>query len=225
MSQTVQKENLLNAEEIEKRETFGKRSARKTLQAGFIPATLTSSTLGPIHFSIKTKIMEKMIKSPAFFATALEIDISKFTSKENTGNIKILPKFIDFHPVNDYPIHIDFIHIQKETAILLIPIEITGADKASGLKKGGKLNIARYHVLLECDLSNIPEKIEINISGFGIGRSVFLSKIDLPKGCRLVKDYLILSIIGRGRKEKEEEAAAPTAAVAAAPTAKTEGKK
>lgn len=228
MPQTAQKENTIPTPELKKRNTFGKRNTKKTLKEGFIPATITSANLGPIHFSITTKALEKMIKNPSFFSQIFEINISEFSQTKQTNSIKITPKSIDFHPINDHPIHIDFLHIQKETTTLSIPIEITGITNSAGLKKGGKLNIARYHVPLLCNINNIPEKLSINITNFGIGRSIFLSKLPLPKECKIIQDYLILSIIGRGRKEKEEESAATagaiTAQTAATPSPKPETK-
>lgn len=224
MLNVAEREKLLPQEALKERTSFGKRNARKTIKEGFVPATLYSSSLKPFHFSINKKALEKIMKNPAFFGTPIEISLSTFGVSQMQGDIRIIPKSVDFHPVNDYPLHIDFFHIQEETATLLIPIEIIGIDRSSGLKKGGKLNIARYHVPLECNLKSIPEKIEINISSFGIGRSVFLSKINLPEGCKVVKDYLILSIIGRGKKEKEEETATPAQA-ASTPAVKQEAKK
>lgn len=200
---------------------FGKRSAKKLRDKGFIPCVISSSEFSSVCVYAQKKVIEKAVQNPAFFATVFEGEVS---IEGKNKKVKFLPKKVDFHPVSSQVLHIDFIHANTETVITNVPVKILGADKASGLKKGGKLNLVKYHVPLECDINNIPERIEINISSFGIGRSLFLSKLELPKGVKMAYDCLILSITGRGRKEKEDEAAA-VAATAAAPKAAAAGGK
>jgi large subunit ribosomal protein L25 len=198
------------------RTRFGKGDAKKLRKEGFIPCVISSSEFSSVSVSVQKKVVDKLVQNPAFFATVFEGEIS---IEGKNKKVKFLPKNVDFHPVSSGVLHIDFIHADKNTVVVDVPVKIVGADKCAGLKKGGKLNLVKYHVPLECDIKSIPEKVEINISNFGIGRSFFLSKLELPKGAKMAYDCLILSITGRGRKEKEEAEAAAVAATAPQPKA------
>lgn len=187
--------------QLEIRNTFGKGGARKIRKSGNIPCVIVSSEIGSISLSINTSAISKMSGSPAFLATVFDV---KLNVNGNVREMKIIPTKVDFHPVTGSVLHVDFLHIISDNVIVQVPVKIVGNEKAPGLKKGGKLNLARYHLPLKCKVNMIPEKVDINISTFGIGRSLFLSKLDLPEGSEMAYDCLILSIVGRGRKEKEE---------------------
>lgn len=194
---------MVNAEKLEfnVRSEFGKKSAHKLRKEGKVPCTVTSNTEGALHYFIEAKEAEKLTKCNNFFAKPIKIST---LVKGKKATLEIIPVKIDFHPVNDTILHIDFSHITSEEISLLVPVKIIGADKASGLKKGGKLNLVKYHLPLKSDVKSIPKEIEINISTFGIGKSLFLSNLVLPKNVKMQYDCLILSITGRGKKEKDE---------------------
>lgn len=189
--------------EFKAREGFGKGSAKKLRKEGSVPCAISSTKLGAIHVSLSKKIVDKMVQSSRFFAEVLDVNLDVNGKKEA---VKIIPSNVDFHPVNGSVLHIDFNHITSDTVVAEVPVKIIGADKAPGLKKGGKLNLVRYHVPLKCELSKIPENVEVNISTFGVGRSYFLSNVKFDKGVEMAYDCLILSITGRGKKDKAEDA-------------------
>jgi large subunit ribosomal protein L25 len=189
--------------EFEARKSFGKGSAKKLRKDGGVPCAISSTEFGAIHVSLSKKIVDKMVQSSRFFAEVLDVNLDVNGKKEA---MKIVPLNIDFHPVNGSVLHIDFNHITSNTFVADVPIKIIGADKAPGLKKGGKLNLVRYHVPLKCELGKVPQNVEVNISTFGVGRSYFLSNIKFDKGVEMAYDCLILSITGRGKKDKAEEA-------------------
>jgi large subunit ribosomal protein L25 len=196
--------------EFKPRVGFGKGSAKKLRKEGEVPCVISSTKFGPIHLSLCKKIVAKMVQNPSFFANVLEV---KIDAEGKAQQIKVIPSKVDFHPVSGNAIHIDFNHITGDSIIAQVPVKIVGADKAPGLKKGGKLNTVRYHVPLKCNLKSIPSQVEVNISTFGVGRSLFLSNLKFEKGVEMAYDCLILSITGRGKKDKaegEEQAKAET---------------
>jgi large subunit ribosomal protein L25 len=198
------------------RSDFGKGSAKKLRREGLVPCVVSSPELGAIPVSAQKKMIEKLVQSPSFLSTVFEAEISKDGKKQK---MQMIVSNVDFHPVKSNVLHIDFTHTTGKTVVVQVPVKILGADKSAGLKKGGKLNLVKYHLPLECEINSIPENIGINISSFGVGRSLFLSRIELPQGVKMAYDCLILSITGRGRKEKAEDDAA-AAVTAAAATAK-----
>ena len=68
----------------------------------------------------------------------------------------------------------------------------------------GKLNIAAHNILIQCESSAIPEKITIDIEKFGIGRTIFTTSLPENPAYSFPKKTFILSILGRGRKDKGE---------------------
>ena len=183
--------------EFQVRANFGKGSAKKLRKEGEVPCVVASTEIGSVSLSLSKKIVDKMIQNPKFFAQVIDV-------KVGDKAIKIIPIKVDFHPVNGSVLHIDFKHIVGNTVIAQVPVKIIGADKAPGLKRGGKLNLVRYHVPLKCEIDKIPESAIVNISTFGVGRSFFLSNMKFEQGVEMAFDCLILSITGRGKKDKAE---------------------
>lgn len=207
--------------QLSSRDSFGKGSAKKLRKEGYVPCVISSSKGDVVHASLKANVISKLVESPNFFSNVLEA-----TVEGGKKPIKVLPIKVDFHPVSGSALHVDFVEVSGSKVEVKVPVSVVGTDKAPGLKKGGKLNFVRYHVPLFCKVDSIPTKVEVNISSFGIGRSIFLSNVSLPTGCEMVHDCLILSIIGRGRKEKaeEEQVAAASAAASSASSTSTSAK-
>ena len=183
------------------RKDFGKKSAHKLRKEGKTPCTVTSNEVGALHYSLDSKQVERLTKHANFFANVISVSAEVAGKKKS---LQILPSKIDFHPVNEEILHVDFLHVTSKEVEVKVPVKIVGADKAPGLKKGGKLNLVRYHLPLKAEIKSVPEVIEINIASFGIGKSLFLSNLILPKGVKPAYDCLVLSITGRGKKEKDE---------------------
>ena len=121
--------------------------------------------------------------------------------------LKVISREVQTDPVTDNPIHIDFQLIKENIPIkVAVRVKVINKDKSPGIKIGGILNIVRKYISLNCIPQNIPEYLEIDISGFEIGRNVHISDLILPEGVVPVdKDnFTILAIAGRV-EEKEEE--------------------
>jgi large subunit ribosomal protein L25 len=121
--------------------------------------------------------------------------------------LKVISREVQTDPVTDNPIHIDFQLIKENIPIkVAVRVKVINKDKSPGIKIGGILNIVRKYISLNCIPQNIPEYLEIDISGFEIGRNVHISDLILPEGVVPVdKDnFTILTIAGRV-EEKEEE--------------------
>jgi large subunit ribosomal protein L25 len=187
--------------DFKERANFGKGGAKKLRKEGEVPCVVSSNKFGPISLSLPKSLVDKMVQSSRFLAHIFEANL-KIEGKSKS--IKLIPIKVDFHPVNASVLHIDFKHVAEKTVVAQVPVKIIGADKSPGLKRGGKLNLVRYHVPLKCNIDKIPENVSVNISKFGVGRSFFLSNVKFEKGIEMAYDCLILSITGRGRKDKAE---------------------
>jgi large subunit ribosomal protein L25 len=135
--------------------------------------------------------------------------------------VRTLPKDVQFHPVTDRPLHVDFLRISEHAKVTVaVPINFTDEDKSKGLKRGGVLNAVRHELELVCDAAEIPEEVEISLAGMDIGDSLHISAVTLPKGTESAitdRDFTIATIVApSGLKMDAEDAAAEAAAPEAA---------
>jgi large subunit ribosomal protein L25 len=138
------------------------------------------------------------------------------------GQARTLPKDVQFHPVTDRPLHVDFLRISEHSTVTVnVPIRFVGEDTSRGLKRGGVLNTVRHELELICDAAEIPDEIEIDLSKLDIGDSLHFSAVTLPKGAQSAitdRDFTIATIVApSGLKMDEEDAAAELATPAEVP--------
>ena len=71
--------------------------------------------------------------------------------------VRTLPKDVQFHPVTDRPLHVDFLRISEHAKVHVdVPIGFVDEEKSKGLKRGGVLNAVRHELELICDAAEIP---------------------------------------------------------------------
>ena len=97
------------------------------------------------------------MRSGSFYTKIIEIEIE--------GKIeKILPKQLQYHPVTDKLIHFDFLRVKEDTKVTVeVPVEFLNQHICPGLKKGGVLNLVRRLIELNCNASNIPDKLQFDL--------------------------------------------------------------
>ncbi|MFZ4762337.1 MAG: 50S ribosomal protein L25/general stress protein Ctc [Alphaproteobacteria bacterium] len=170
----------------------GKGVARAERRAGRVPCVIYGGKEVPSTISIESRILEKYAHHPRFLTTLIHLDL-------DVANQSVLAKAVQFHPVTDRPIHVDFFRVSDDTLVEIeVPVEFLNAETCPGIKRGGVLNIVRHGVSLKCPAGNIPEKITINLASAVIGDSFHLSSITLPEGTQPVlhgeKDVTIATI-------------------------------
>lgn len=157
------------------RENVGKKDAATLRKAGRIPAVLYGGT-EQIHFHVGELEVKKLIFSPDAYEVQLDLNGKKYRS---------IMKDIQFHPVSDRPVHIDFLQMfeEKEIAVQL-PVRTVG--NSVGVINGGRLAV-NFRTLTVSALPNaLPESIEINITKLKIGQDVRVKNINL-EGCRILQ--------------------------------------
>lgn len=182
------------------REVFGTNTAKVLRKNNLVPATIYTTDGTVLHISIADKELQKAVGNYKFLNTC-------FGVKSKNKDFKVTVKSVDFHPITDKPIHVEFKEVAKDgTVRVLVPIVVENRAKSIGMKAGGKLNIPSHSILVECKAESIPDVITIDVSNFGIGRVVFARHIKTDGLYSFPKDVFVLSILGRGRKDKSEDA-------------------
>ena len=186
----------------EQRERVGKGSARAVRRAGRVPAVIYGDKKEPIGITLESRKITKIIHQPGIFGRLLNIEVS------GSGHT-VLTRDIQFHPVTDKVLHIDFLRVSGSAKVAVaIAVEFINEDNCPGIKVGGVLNVVRYEVELLCPATTIPEKITVDLEGLKIGDSVHISTIDLPEGVTPTitdRDFTIATIASPGGGVKNED--------------------
>ncbi len=121
------------------------------------------------HITVPLSELRQIVYTPLVYVVDINLDGKKV--------INAIMKAIQFHPVTDNILHIDFYEINEERPIQVrIPVELQGL--AQGVRMGGKLNFPSRRLMVKGFYKNIPEKIYVDISGLLIGQSVKVGDIE-----------------------------------------------
>ena len=214
------------------RDKNGKGAARAARKNAQVPAVIYGDQNAPVSIILDLVELRRHIAT-TFFTHVYDLKIGKDVHQ-------VIPRDVQFHPVTELPIHVDFLRISDKTKItVLVPVEARGADKSPGVKNGGLMNLIYHELEVKCFANQIPEHIAIDVSELAIGQSIHLGQVKLPAGVEMTmqdKNATIVTIATpsalRGKEEEETAAPvatmeveaikqkAPDAAAAAAPDAK-----
>ncbi|MCD8309840.1 MAG: 50S ribosomal protein L25/general stress protein Ctc [Prevotellaceae bacterium] len=155
-----------------------------------------------VNFTVTTEGLRNLVYTPHVYIVDLDIDGKKE---------KAIMKDIQFHPVKDTILHVDFYRITEDKPIVIeLPVQLEGL--AEGVKAGGKLALQRRKLKVKALYQTLPEKLVINVSGLGLGKTIQVGELHFD-GLELLnaKDTVVCSVkLTRAAKG----AAAATAAAA-----------
>jgi len=173
------------------RDRAGKGAARAARRAGKVPAVIYGDKRDPALISIDPKFLVSELKKPGFFIRQYEV-------KVNGGAERVLPRDVQYDPVNDRPLHVDFLRINDKTKVNVeVPVRFINEEESPGLKRGGVLNVVRYEIEVICEAGNIPDVFTFDLEGLEIGDSIHISSIELPAGVTPVisdRDFTIAGV-------------------------------
>lgn len=212
MANTVLKADL--------RDKAGKGSSRALRREDKVPAVIYGDKKEPVMITLGYVDLWKELNKGGFLNTTFDLEVGG--KKEN-----VLPRDLQFHPVTDKVLHVDFLRLAKGATInLMIPVHFSGDEESPGIKGGGILNVVRHEIEFSCPVSAIPEAINIDISELDLNDSVHISDITLPKGVIPViddRDFTIATIAAPSALKSEEEEEAEAAEAEAAEAEAAEG--
>ena len=173
------------------RESAGKGSARQARRDGLVPAVIYGNKEEPIMLTLERRVLSKELTNPQFYIQLVDIEI-------DGAKHRVLPRDVQFHPVSDTPMHVDFLRFDPNRKITAaVPVAFKGESESPGLKGGGVLNVVRYEVEVLCTADNIPPELILHLAGLEVGDSLHASSISLPEGVEFVisdRDFTIATI-------------------------------
>ena len=175
------------------RERAGKGASRAMRLEGRVPAVIYGNKQEPLSIHIEEKALVKMLHTGHFMNSVVMIEGA------DKQPIRTLPKDVQFHPVNDRPLHVDFLRIGEHTTVHVnVPVVFTDEEKSPGIKRGGVLNVVAHELELIVDAAKIPDEITVSLEGLEVGHSIHVSAIALPAGATVhhaETDFTVATIV------------------------------
>ena len=189
-----------------KRESVGKKSTKALRNAGQVPCVLYGGEQ-PLHFSAEELSFKHLVYTP---------DVHTVEIKLGGGEtVNAVLQDIQFHPVTDAILHVDFYQIFEDKEITMeIPVHTTGV--ARGVKNGGVLRFNLRRMKVKGLPGNLPDFIEADITNLRIGNKLYVTalasenfKIMHPDNTVVCQVRTSRNVIAETEEEEETEAAAP----------------
>ena len=178
--------------DVSVRENTGTGGAREARRNNLVPGVIYGGGEDSVAVAVKYNEVLKAINSGQFIGSMIEL-------KQGGKAQKVFTKDIQFHPVTDAPMHLDFYRVTAKTIIEVeVSVNFVGEEEAPGLKEGGTLNVVRYSIEVKCPAGDIPDNIEVDVSKMEIGDSIHISDVSLPKGAKPTiddRDFTIATVV------------------------------
>jgi large subunit ribosomal protein L25 len=165
---------------VEPRSTQGSRNTRRLRRQGKVPGVVYGHGEQARPFQADARELRALLASPAAF-----FDLSL------GGNaIPVIVKEQQLHPVrSDEVLHIDMIRVNlDETIQTSVLVELHGAEEAPGVREGGVLEQVTRELNIEARPGDIPEKIDVDVSGLEAAGTLMLAELSPPSGVQFVDD-------------------------------------
>jgi large subunit ribosomal protein L25 len=151
------------------RTDLGKKATKAERVVDNVPCVLYGVAEN-VHFTTTVSEIRKLVYTPEVFVVNLEIE-GKVT--------KAIMKALQFHPVTDKVLHMDFLAISEDKPVIVnLPVKLEGL--AEGVKAGGKLALEMRNLKVKGLYTQIPENIVIDVTELGLGKSIQVAKVSVP---------------------------------------------
>jgi large subunit ribosomal protein L25 len=206
----------------ENRSDAGKGAARRLRASGRVPAVLYGHGTKPQHLSVDARQFGQALRTDAGVNVLISLEVGR-------DQHLALAKEIQRHPVRGDLLHVDFIQVRRgEKVHVQVPVHLLG--EAPGAREGGIVDQDLYQVNVEAEVTAVPEAVDADVSGLGIGDVLRVADLKAPGGAVILDDpeASVVSVVAptvEAEPEPEEaaEGEAAEGAEAAAGEAAAEG--
>lgn len=170
--------------EIAERSSAQARALKAIRKDNGVPCVLYGGAEN-VHFTVATESLRHLVYTPDIFLVNLDVEGKKVTA---------IMKDIQFHPVKDTILHVDFLEVAAEKPIVIeVPVQLEGL--AEGVKAGGKLVLQTRKLKVRALYSNVPEKLTVNVSHLGLGKTIQVGALSY-EGLELLnaKDAVVCAV-------------------------------
>ena len=182
----------------------GKKATAQLRKQGLIPCNLYGEKKdkdgNPVaqSFSVTADEVRNLVYSPDIFCVNLNID-----GKE----CKAVMRELQFHPVSDQLLHIDFYEVtEKKPIVMAVPIKLNGL--AEGVRAGGKLAANVRSLKVKAPYTAIPEKLDIDVTSLGLGKTIKVGELSFD-GLEIITSSSV--VVGQVKMTRNAKSAAAAA--------------
>ena len=176
----------------------GKGASRELRRNGQIPAVIYGHGREPQSLAIPSREFERMLEHIAFETTVIELGLDGKTSRT-------LIREIQRHPFKKQILHVDFQELVAGEKILVhIPLVLVGTSE--GVRSGGILNQVLNDLEVRVDPADIPNHIDVDVSGLTLGHAIHVADLKLPAGIEVLNDSEETVVTCAAPKTHEEPA-------------------
>jgi large subunit ribosomal protein L25 len=207
----------------EPRDDQGKGASRRLRHAGKVPAILYGGHAEPRSLALDHEKLRLVIGDERFYSSIISINVG--AEKQPA-----IVKDVQMHPAKNAVLHVDLQRVlENEKIRISIPLHFKGEAVAPGVKQGGVVSHLRNEVEVTCLPKDLPEFVDVDVSGLGMNDMLYLADLKLPEGVEIPelthgRNSPVVSVHHARAEEIEAPVAAEAGAVAAgaaAPAAAT----
>ena len=148
------------------RENVGKKATKAVRDAGMVPCVIYGGNQ-PVHFVADERAFKDLVYTPNAHTVVVELNGTSFN---------VIMQDIQFHPVSDKILHIDFFQLSDDKEIVMeVPVKITGTSP--GVLLGGVLRLNQRRLKVKALPNNLPDFIEASISELEMGNKLYVTKL------------------------------------------------
>ncbi|WGD36101.1 50S ribosomal protein L25/general stress protein Ctc [Olleya sp. YS] len=178
-----------------KRESVGKKATQALRNAGQVPCVLYGGDK-PVHFSAPELAFSKLVYTPNAHTVVIELD--------NGEKLDAILQDIQFHPVTDRILHVDFYQTFADKEITMdIPVNFIGNPR--GVRNGGVLRKNRRSLRVKAIPGNLPDFIDAEISELKIGSKLYITKLENEAYKFMHPDNTVVCLVRRSRAAVVED--------------------
>ncbi len=151
----------------------GKKATRELRKSDSVPCVLyginkdENGNQVATHFTVTNDGLRNLVYTPHIYVVNLNIDGKVVTA---------IMKDIQFHPVTDKILHVDFLQIDESNPIVMeVPVKLEGL--AEGVKAGGKLALQVRKLKVKALYSAIPERLIVDVTNLGLGKTIKVGEL------------------------------------------------
>ena len=172
------------------RSDLGKKASKSLRKEGLIPCNMygiatTDGKPSAFSFTVPMTELRKLIYTPPIYLVNLTVDGKLHTA---------ILKEIQFHPVTDAVLHVDFLEVNEEKPITIgLPVKLVGL--AQGIRDGGRMSLSLRKLNVKAPYKSLPEHLDVDVTALTIGKSIKVGQLSY-EGLELVtgKDVVVCSI-------------------------------
>ncbi|WP_338663720.1 50S ribosomal protein L25/general stress protein Ctc [Pararoseomonas sp. SCSIO 73927] len=173
------------------RERAGKGAARATRRGGSVPAVIYGAKQEATLLSLDPRDVMKELHKGGWQSHLYEVAVA------GAAPVRCLMRDVQFHPVSDQPIHVDFQRLAAGQKIRVkVPVVLLGEDVSPGIKAGGVPNLVRRDLEVLSDPDAVPERFELDVSAAEIGDTLRWSNVKDHQGTSptIPRDFVVLTV-------------------------------